>query len=179
MDALRTLDRLLERLEEWLLAFGIIILTVLLLMNVFLRTFFSRSIVITEEVSRIIVFAITFIGLSYVARHGTHIRMDVFYDMLNKKCRKVVATIVALVTSATLYYLAYVSIRYMNAIRLTKRVTASLQIPVYYIAAIVAVGFLASGTQYARIFFLNLKNMGNDEEDLVGTYHKASKAVSE
>lgn len=179
MNALKTLDRIVEKLEEWLLAFGTIALTLLLLMNVFLRTFFSRSIVMAEEVSRIIVIGITFIGLSYVARHGSHIRMDVIYDMINKKYRKILATIIPLVTSVTLYYLANVAFRYTRAIKLSNRVTASLQIPVHYITALVVIGLILSGTQYARIFYLNLKNIRNDEEDFIGTYRKASKELSD
>lgn len=79
---------------------------------------------------------------------------------------------IAITTSATLYYLAYVAFLYMKTIQLSNRVTAALQIPVHFITALVVIGFFAAATQYARIFFLNLKNIGNDEDDLVGTYHK-------
>lgn len=170
---LRKVDKIVEKLEEWLLAFGTIILTSLLLMNVILRTFFSKSIVMAEEVSRIVVLAITFNGLSYVARKGTHIRMDVIYNLLGKKFRKVTALFIGVVTSATLYYLAYVAYIYMGTIRLSNRVTASLQIPVHYITALVFLGFLTSGTQYARIAVQNLISMNkDDEEDFVGAHKK-------
>lgn len=172
MGILKQLDRIMIKFEEVLLATGTIALTGLLLTNVFLRTFFSRSIVMAEEISRIVVLAITFIGLSYVARHGNHIRMDVVYNLVSKKYRKFLAMFISLITSATLYYLAYVAYLYMMTIKLSNRVTASLQIPVHYITALVVIGFITAGTQYARIFFLNLKNIGNDEDDLVGTYHK-------
>ncbi len=169
MSLLKWIDYLLEKIEELVLALGIISMSVLLLINVFLRTFFSRSIVMAEEVGQILLIAITFIGLSYVARHGRHIRMSVVYDFIGTKYRKVLAIIIPLVTGMTLYYLSYVAFRYMWAIKLSNRVTSSLKIPVHWITVLVVIGLFTSGTQFIRISYLNIRNKG--EKDLIGTYH--------
>ena len=168
MSLLKRMDHLFEKAEEILLAFGIIALSVLLLINVFLRFFFSRSIVMAEEVGQIILLAITFLGLSYVARHGRHIRMSVVYDVVSNKFRKILAVIISLVTSITLYYLSYVAFRYVAAIKLANRVTSSLNIPVYMINLVVAIGLFTAATQFLRIFYLNIRNMNG--KDLVGSY---------
>lgn len=170
MSLLRWVDFLWEKAEELLLAFGIIALSILLLINVFLRTFFSRSIVMAEEVGQIIILAITFLGLSYVARHGRHIRMSVLYDLAKDKYRRTLAILIPFVTSMTLFYLSHVAFRYMSAIKIAKRVTSSLQIPVQYITLVVAIGLFTAATQFLRIFFLNLRS--KEKKALVGTYEQ-------
>ena len=171
MSLLRRFDYLLEKTEEILLAFGTIVLSVILLINVFLRFFFSRSIVMAEEVGQILILGITFLGLSHVARHGRHIRMSVVYDVIDKKYRKVLAIIIPLVTSITLYYLSYIAFRYTLAIKISNRVTSSLHIPVHFVTAMVAIGLFTAGSQFIRISYLNIKNIKNkEEEDLIGTY---------
>lgn len=168
MSLFRVIDHLWEKAEELLLAFGTIGLSTLLLINVFLRFFFSKSIVMAEEVGQIIILSVTFLGLSYVARHGRHIRMSVIYDLVGARYRKILAIFIPLVTSMTLFYLSYIAFRYVGVIKLAHRVTSSLQIPVYRINLVVAVGLLTAGIQFLRIFFLNVG--GKEGEDLVGTY---------
>lgn len=170
MTFFRRIDRLWERAEELLLAFGTIGLSGLLLINVFLRFFFSKSIVMAEEVGQIIVLSVTYFGLSYVARYGRHIRMSVIYDLIGARYRKILAIFIPLVTSFTLFYLSYIAFRYVGVIRTAQRVTSSLQIPVYRINLVVAIGLLTAAAQFFRIFLLNVSSWG--EEDFVGLHRQ-------
>lgn len=164
----KRIDKLMEKTEEIILAFGIIALSILLLINVFLRFFFSRSIVMAEEVGQVLLLGITFLGLSYVARHGRHIRMSVIYDLLSSRYRKILAVIIPLVTSMTLYYMSFLAYRYVIVIKLANRVTSSLQIPVYMVNLLVVIGLITAATQFLRISYLNVTNKG--EKDLIGAY---------
>jgi TRAP-type C4-dicarboxylate transport system permease small subunit len=94
--------------------------------------------------------------------------MSVVYDLLSSRYRKILAVIIPLVTSMTLYYLSFLAFRYVTVIKLANRVTSSLQIPVYMVNLLVVIGLFTAATQFLRICYLNVTNKG--EKDLIGTY---------
>ena len=166
MKLLRLLDRLMAKVEEVLLAMGILLMSALLIVNVLLRTTIGSSITFSEEVGQMLLTVVTFIGLSYVARHGKHIRMSILYDLAGPKLRKFLSVTVSLITSLTLYWLTWIAYNYMTAIKMSNRVTPALGIPVWLVTAVVVLGFFSAATQYAHIFYLNLVN----KESFLGTY---------
>ncbi len=166
MKLLRFLDRLMAKAEEFLLASAILLMSLLLIANVLMRITIGSSITCAEELGQILLTVATFIGISYVARHGKHIRMSVFYDMAGPGPRKVLATLVSLVTSLTLYWLTWIAYNYMTAIKMSHRVTPALGIPVWLVTGVVVFGFFSAATQYAHIFYLNLAA----KESYLGTY---------
>ena len=66
--------------EEFILSGGILVIAALTIANVFCRTFFGFSLAFAEEVSQFLIVLITFVGLSYGASQGRHIRMTAIYD---------------------------------------------------------------------------------------------------
>lgn len=166
MKGLKILDRFMARIEETLLACGIMLMAGMLILNVLLRLFAGRSITFSEEAGQILLTVVTFVGLSYVARHGKHIRMNILLDLCGLRMRKIISSLIALVTSATLYWMTYVAFEYMSAIKFTGRVTPALGLPVYLVTMVVVYGFFSAATQYAHVFILNLTH----QETFVGTY---------
>ena len=85
--------------EVSILVFCVAALGILLIANVFARTFF-QSIYFAEEVSTFLVMLCTFTGVSYGVRKARHIRMgafrrhaakngeDVYYYHLNHQCNR-------------------------------------------------------------------------------------------
>lgn len=166
MALLKQIDYFLAKIEEIVLVSCIITMVAILGINVVLRFSFSTSFVFAEEVALILLTAITFIGLSYVARHGKHIRMDMFYDHVSERCKKTLILIISSITGLTLYYLSYLSLIYFWSIKVSNRLTPVLHIPVHLITFVVVLGFFMAATQYIRIFYMNLKSC----EALIGTY---------
>lgn len=166
MKLLRFLDRLMARLEEVFLASAILLMSLLLIVNVLMRVTIGSSVTCAEELGQILLTVVTFVGISYVARHGKHIRMSIFYDLGGPGLRKFMATLVSLVTSLTLYWLTWIAYNYMTAIKISHRVTPALGIPVWLVTCVVVLGFFSAATQYAHIFYLNLAA----KESFLGTY---------
>lgn len=155
---LRSIDKFMKFIEELILGIGIIVMALVLILNVILRTFFSSGLSFSEEIGQILLMSVTFVGVSYVARYGNHIRMSAVYDIVKTKYKKILATIISFVTSLTLFWLSYKSITYVLVLRDSFRLTPALRIPVYIITLIVTYGFISSAFQYLYIFYLNIKN---------------------
>lgn len=166
MKFLKLLDHVMSKIEEYALAWGIILMSVLLILNVLLRSIWGKSITFSEELGQILLTVVTFIGLSFVARHGKHIRMSVLYDYASPRLRKTLACVVSLVTGITLFWLSHIALNYMLLIKASRRITPALNIPVYLITCVVVWGFLSAAIQYAHIFYLNLTS----RESYLGTY---------
>jgi TRAP-type C4-dicarboxylate transport system permease small subunit len=153
------IDRVVWHIEEKAVALGIIGLSIILITNVTLRIF-NSSLPATEELSQFLVFYITFLGTSYAARYGMHIRMSMLSDFLGGTPRKVLAVIIAAGTSAMMFYLSYLSYRYVMRIASLHRVSPILQIPVQYVWMIMPIGLFLTGVQYALALGRNLVSPG-------------------
>ncbi|MPV86014.1 TRAP transporter small permease [Ostreibacterium oceani] len=144
---LGTLDRFVSRIESFMLASGVLIMAIATIANVIGRMTFG-SIFFIEELNRILIIFITFSGLSYAARHGRHIRMTAFFDMLGHKPRKILMIIIALVTAVCMLALSYYAFSYIAGMMKKGRILPALQIPVWFIYVWVPIGFFMTGVQY-------------------------------
>jgi len=157
--ALRGLDSLLRQVEEKVIAMSVFLMALILIANVLLR-FFNRSFHPAEELSQFLIFFVTFIGTSYAARTGLHIRMSLLNDILKGAPRKALALFVSLTTALVLFYVAWLSWRYVDRVGAQNRVSPILQWPVYYVYLIMPLGFLLTGLQYVLTFIRNVQSPG-------------------
>lgn len=147
-----------ERVEEFLVSCGIIVMASATILNVIGRNVFQRSFSWVEEVTQFSVVLVTFIGTAYAARKGAHIRMSMLSDILGHRTRKALALIVSLGTALFMFYLTGYGALYVKNLYVMKKYTLGLQIPVYVIMFWVPVGFFATGLQYLGTFWRNLKD---------------------
>lgn len=156
---LHAIDRVVWHIEEKAVALGIIGLSAILIANVTLR-FFNTSLPATEELSQFLIFYITFLGTSYAARSGMHIRMSMLSDALKGRPKKALAVFICLVTAIIMFYLSYLSSRYVMKIASLHRVSPILQIPVQYAWFIMPVGLFLTGVQYSLALGRNMVSPG-------------------
>lgn len=157
--ALRGLDNLLRQVEEKIIVLSVFLMALILIANVLLR-FFNKSFHPAEELSQFLMFFVTFVGTSYAARTGLHIRMSLLNDVLKGAPRKALALFVSLTTALVLFYVAWLSWRYVDRVGAQNRVSPILQWPVYYVYLIMPLGFLLTGLQYVLTFIRNLLSPG-------------------
>lgn len=165
MKILKLIDRWITSLEEKILSFAILLMAFILIGNVISRMFFNFSWHFAEEMGQFLVIAITFIGISYGARKGRHISMTAIIDLSPRKVQKALVLIISSITSITLFYLGYLGIEYTLKVESLGRVTPSLRVPMYLIVMFVPIGFILGGIQYARNFWINIK----EKEVYIGT----------
>lgn len=149
-------DMGIARLEAFLLAAGVLLMAVNTVANVVGRFALGSSIQATEEINRILIILITFAGISYAARHGRHIRMTAFFDLLRPRLRKALMIVIALVTAAAMFALAWYAWGFMMTQMSRGRLLPSLQVPVWWTVVWVPVGLFMTGLQY---LLTAIKNM--------------------
>lgn len=165
MRILKMIDRWITILEEKILIFSVLVMAFILIGNVISRMVFNFSWAFAEESGQFLVIAITFIGISYGARKGRHISMTILMDLSPHKVKKILILIISSITSLTLFYLAYLGIKYTIKVESLGSVTPSLRVPMYFIVMMVPIGFILGGIQYARNFWINIK----EKELYIGT----------
>ncbi|WP_417616189.1 TRAP transporter small permease [Oceanisphaera sp.] len=156
-------DKLIGKAEIYVLGWGIIIMAVNTIANVFGRYLFSQSIYFTEELNEFLIVIITFIGLGYVTRKGRHIRMSALYDLLSTRYKKLLMILIASLTAVAMFTLAWYALEYVTKLASRGRVTPALQIPLYLTYIWVVLGFAVTGIQYVLTAF---RNLNLSEEDV-------------
>lgn len=147
---------IIQRIEAFLLAWSIIIIAALSIGNVVCRALFGFSLAFVGEVSQFLIIIVTFIGLSYAASQGRHIRMTALYDQLNRRWRKIMMVIINSLTALLMLLLAWYAFEYINTVRFLDTISPVLQVPLYLIYLFVPLGFILSAIQYGLTVFRNL-----------------------
>ncbi|QDT29205.1 2,3-diketo-L-gulonate TRAP transporter small permease protein YiaM [Gimesia panareensis] len=150
------LFQIIQRIEAFLLAWSIITIAALSIGNVLCRALFGFSVALTGEVSQFLIIIVTFVGLSYAASRGRHIRMTAFYDQLNQRWRKIMMIIINSLTAMLMLLLAWYAFEYIGTVRFLETVSPVLQVPLYLVYLFVPLGFILSAIQYGLTVFRNL-----------------------
>ena len=155
---LHLVDSGIARFEAVVLAYGVILMAINSVANVLGRYVFSQSIYFSEELNQFLIVLITFVGLGYAARKGRHIRMSAIYDQLSDRNKKILMILIAAVTCAVMFVLAYYSYKYVARVAKLGKVTPALQVPLYLTYLWVPVGFVITGIQYFLTIVKNLQS---------------------
>jgi len=156
---LKIFDKVISHIEEKMIAISVVLMALILIVNVTAR-FFNTSFHPAEELSQFLIFFITFLGTSFAARNGMHIRMSLLNDLLKGRAQKALALFVSFTTSIVMFYIAYLSILYVMKVAGQHRLSPILQWPVYYVYLIMPAGFFLTGLQYALAFLRNVLSPG-------------------
>jgi len=155
----RQLGRIVNFFEVSILITCVAALAVLLIANVFFRTFF-QSIYFAEEVSQFLVILITFAGVSYGVRKARHIRMGAFLDAMSPRVEKIFIIFISLVSAITMAIMAWYSLDYLlNAMQMGHK-TPALRVPRWTFYIIIPFGFGLASLQYLRTI---IKNFTEDD----------------
>lgn len=144
------------RLEEICLAGGIILIAALTVINAALRTITGDSLVYAEELSQFAMIGVTFIGASYAASKGRHIRMTAIYDNLSEARQKALMLAITATTAALLAVLTYYAIHYALTVRALGTISPALQVPFWIVYLTAPIGLGLGSIQYALAFYKNL-----------------------
>jgi C4-dicarboxylate transporter DctQ subunit len=151
----RRLGLVVNAVEVSILVFCVASLAILLITNVFARTFF-QSIYFAEEVSKFLVMLTTFTGVSYGVRKARHIRMGAFLDAMPPKMEKTFIIIISFISAVVMATMTWFSYKYlMNALDMG-HMTPALRVPKWTFYVIIPIGFGLACVQYIRTIIKNL-----------------------
>ena len=141
--------------EVSILVFCVAALGILLIANVFARTFF-QSIYFAEEVSKFLVMLTTFTGVSYGVRKARHIRMGAFLDAMPPKMEKAFIIFISLISAIVMGIMTWASYEYLMNAMSKGHMTPALRVPKWTFYIIIPVGFGLACIQYIRTIIKNL-----------------------
>jgi len=154
---LNLVDRALETFERYVLGYGIILMAINTIANVFGRNLFNQSIYFSEELNQFLIVLVTWVGLGYASRKGRHIRMSAIYDQLGHTLQKALMIVIAAVTGTIMFVLAYYSMHYVGGLIERGTVTPALRVPIWITFMWVPIGFVITGIQYLLTVVRNLR----------------------
>ena len=106
--------RILSNFEEIIAGIFIMITTVLVVINVFLRYFMKTGLYWSEEVATICFVWSVFIGAAASYKRGQHIGVDIIVNKLPKTIRNIVIILVDLILILLNGYITYIGIIYIS-----------------------------------------------------------------
>jgi TRAP-type C4-dicarboxylate transport system permease small subunit len=154
---LKILDRTICEIEKFLVAFGIIALSVAVFSSVFTRSLFNWAWIGTEELSQFLVISITFWGTSWAVRENRHIAMTALLELAPEKAQKALMIMISLITAIFCFVISYIGWDYTKLAYKGGQISAALQLPVWPVYLAVPIGMLLSGIQFMKEFFKLLK----------------------
>jgi TRAP-type C4-dicarboxylate transport system permease small subunit len=153
---LEKINKWIKKFEEFILAYGVLLMGGLTIVNVFARNIFNHSLSFATEINEFLIVLITFLGTSYAARNGRHIRMSAFHDIANKKIKKILTYIMTFGTSVFMYLFTYLSGKFVLKIFQQQKLSPVLRMPMYWIWVFVPIGFLMTAIHYNLAFVKNI-----------------------
>lgn len=151
----RAIGKVVNGVEVSILVFCVAALGILLIANVFARTFF-QSIYFAEEVSTFLVMLTTFTGVSYGVRKARHIRMGAFLDAMPPRMEKTFIIIISLISAVVMAIMAWASWEYMINAMSKSHMTPALRVPKWTFYVIMPIGFGLASIQYIRTIIKNM-----------------------
>lgn len=152
----RKLDLLISRIERFVIAFALIIMTALIFGNIALRFFIGQTITWAEDLSIFLMICMSFFGAAYGTRLNRHITMSAIYDIISSRFKKIFY-IISLILSACLSgFLFIMGLHVTRTIYGMKGEIASMGLPKFlpYFMVTVAILFMAIHfTQLTLRFF--------------------------
>ncbi len=161
------IDVVVGKVEAFILSWGIILMAINTIANVFGRYVFHQSIYFSEELNEFLIVIVTFMGLGYATRKGIHIRMSAIYDALPQKLRKTLMIIITATTAVMMAILAWYALEYVQKVAARGRITPALQVPLYLTYVWVVAGLVLTSLQY---LLTAIRNLDFTEDEIYVSY---------
>jgi TRAP-type C4-dicarboxylate transport system permease small subunit len=169
LAALAVLDRAIGVIERLIIGGTMLAMALLMSAHVVGQLLFDRGIPGTYEVTEMLIVVMTFVGVSYAARHARHIRMSALYEQLHGGARKALLMLICVGTATLMFYFAWKSGQYVIDVHDRGRVSSALGLPMWIVYQALPAGFALAGIQYLLILIRNALSPGiwrsfNEEE---------------
>jgi C4-dicarboxylate transporter DctQ subunit len=150
------LDKILCRIEEAIIAVGLLTAAMILFINVILRYFFQGGIVWAEEFTRYSIIWITFVGGSVAVRHGAHVSVNALLEVVKPRNKKLLVNFSFLISILFTIFLLIWGTKNTLAVKWANQLTPSMEIPAYLIYLAIPVGGLLMSVRLIQAFVKNV-----------------------
>lgn len=136
----QTLYKIWDHLEESVLVYSLMVSVALVFVQVVMRRVFNNSLSWSEELARYLYVWQTWLGVSYAARNGTHLRITMLKDRLPAKVQQILEIFVVLVWMGFGIFVIYQGMGVVNTIASFGQKSSALKIPMQFCYMSIPVG---------------------------------------
>jgi C4-dicarboxylate transporter DctQ subunit len=133
--------RILHRLEEWLLAVILAVMTLLTFLQVVLRYVFNTGLLWALEVNFYLFSWLVLIGMAYAVRVKAHIGVDAAVRLLGDSARRAIGLVVVALTLLYAGLMLYGSWVYLERLRLLDVEAEDIPVQRWILSLCLVVGF--------------------------------------
>ncbi|WP_041537685.1 TRAP transporter small permease [Carboxydothermus hydrogenoformans] len=156
MSFLKKLDRILEFIEQNLVAILLMIMTAVVFWGVITRFVLKDASSWADEASRYLNIWAIYVGASLAAKRGAHIGVDAFVHFLPKQAQRFAAILAAAINLIFSFAIAYVGYSYTMDIVKTGQLSPAMRIPMAWAYFAVPFGLTLMGIRYLMILIENI-----------------------
>lgn len=139
---MKVLNWLNENLEEFLMVFLLMAMTLVMGVQVCARYLFNHSLVWSEELARYMFIWATFISISYCVKKGLSIRIELGLLFLAKKKRAYIKVITNCIELIFFVYLIPYAVKYLQAAIESGQLSPAMGMPMYFLQLAPLVAFI-------------------------------------
>jgi C4-dicarboxylate transporter DctQ subunit len=148
--------KILDKIEEAFIAVTLLVATMLVTINVVMR-WMNLGTTWSEELTRYLLIAMTFIGMSVCAKYSDHVGVDLVPMLSKGKVKIVIHGIIYVICIIFSLLFTWYGLELMQNVKGTSQLTPSLGIPMYIIYILLPIGGLLTTIRYLQHFFALLK----------------------
>jgi C4-dicarboxylate transporter, DctQ subunit len=159
-NAIRSLFRVLNRVEEYILFVMVLQMGLSIFVQVVMRYVFRSAVTWLDELVHIEVIFLAFFGAGLGIKYGVHISVDVVKSILGKEpYRSVIEAFTHLVTAVYAGVVIYLGMNLISLMMTRVHYTPTLRIPKHYLYFMVCAGLGLIGIRSLIRFFQILSDL--------------------
>lgn len=155
----KTLRWLDANFEGAILGVFLIIITLVIFLQIFMRYLFNHALPWPEELSRYCFVCSTLLSLSFCVRHKSMMRVDALVSLLPKTAQDVIECFIMLVSLALYAVLFVFSLDTAALSKASGQLSTALQLPMYIIYSWGSFSFAMAVLRTVQSIFLHIRGM--------------------
>lgn len=145
--------KILANLDMVCAGIALVVLIVVTFGGVIFRYLLDSPIIWAEEVQLWCFLWVTFLGSGAAFRYGSHVAIEIVYELLPKAAKKILDVIIYVIVMGILIYLLILGGDLLDLMVKIGKTTSILQIPMWFINGIIPVGCILMMVSYTYSFY--------------------------
>ncbi len=155
--------RVVTRIEDFLIAFFLGTMVVMVLLQVFMRNFFQSGVPGGDDLIRHLVLWIAFVGAGIATRSKSHVRIDVLTHFVGNDKKRYLDVLVSLFSAGVSTVLAVAAFQFVQIEFEMQAHSRFLHLPVWVFQIIMPAGYLIISMRFARHFCTGVRDIFRGE----------------
>ena len=165
-----------EHLEESALVFFLVMISCVMLLQVFMRKVLNSSLSWPEEFCRYCYVWTGFFSLGYTMRQGNMLRVGIVMDLLPKTLKKAVFILVNVLCLVIFTVFFINSIDVVKTLRAIGQTSTAMRLPMYLVYLCTVIGFCLAIVRTVQAIYKQIRFFGEAEQTVIEAIKEEAEA---